>query len=156
MSDFELNICNFFKLRSKDGQIHRYQNYFIGEVVTYKGESYDFIGFRAEGAVSTLNGDNQALRLLFPNDPAVVALVEAADGNRLSAMTLGTAWLDARDAIRTSIDYFFTGVGAGFSDETVELRFRSSTDAVTTGFPARTLTQANVGILPISSELSLR
>jgi hypothetical protein len=156
MSDSRIRVCNFLNLRTADNTRHRYQNYFINEQITFKGERFDFIPFRAEGSVSSLNGENQSLRILLPAQPVIITLVEAGNGNRLSTLTLTTAWLDARGAVQTSIDDFFSGTGASFSDETVELRFRSAMDSVSTSFPARTLTQENVGILPLNSDLTLR
>ena len=47
-------------------------------------------------------------------------------------------------------------IGASFDDTTLELRFRTAMDSVGAGFPARTFTRDNVGILPINAELYLR
>ena len=94
--------------------------------------------------------------MLFPNLEVVVRLVEEGEGNRLSVLALTTAWLTASGQITTTFTDYFVGTGASFSDDTVELRFRSSMDSVGAGFPARTLTSDNVGILPLNAELYLR
>jgi hypothetical protein len=57
--------------------------------------------------------------------------------------------------ISTTFTDYFVGTGSTFSDDAVELRFRSSMDSVGAGFPARTLTADNVGVLPLSAELYL-
>jgi hypothetical protein len=73
----EIRICQFFKLivSTSDGalanKVHRYQNYFINEQNNLAGEVYDFAPFQAEGALASLNGDNQQLRVLFPNQEIV-------------------------------------------------------------------------------------
>lgn len=152
----ELRICQFFDLLTDNDIRYRYQNYFIGETKTHKGRLYDFVPFRAEGSLATLNGENQSLSILFPGRPVVVRLVEAGRGNRLSTLTLTTAWLNKMGEVVTDVDDFFIGTGAAFSEETVELRFRSAMDSVGSTFPARTLTAQNVGILPLNSELYLR
>lgn len=152
----EFRICQFFDLLTDNGKRHRYQNYFIGESFVYKGNSYDFAPFRAEGSLSALNGENQTLSVLFPGQELIVRLVEDGQGNRLSTLTLSTAWLNAAGQVTTTIDDFFVGVGAAFNEDTVELRFRSAMDSVGSSFPARTLTTENVGILPLNSELYLR
>jgi phage-related protein len=151
-----IRIAQFFRLETSDGVVHRYQNYFISESKTFRGESYDFVPFQADGALASLNGENQQLRVLFPGVELVIRFVEQADGNRLSTLRLSTAWITGSDSIASVIDDYFVGTGASFSDETVELRFRSSMDSVGAGFPARTLTSDNVGVLPLSSELYLR
>jgi phage-related protein len=152
----EIRICNFFRLTTAKGALHRYQNYFIGETKVFQGQSYAFSPFQADGALASLNGDNQQLRVLFPSQELVIRLVEDGDGNRLSVLALTTAWLNAAGDISTFYPDFFIGTGATFNDDTVELRFRSSMDSVGAAFPARTFTSNNVGILPLNAELYLR
>ena len=152
----EIRICNFFRLTTAKGVVHRYQNYFIGETKAFQGQNYAFSPFQADGALASLNGENQQLRVLFPSQELVIRLVEDGDGNRLSVLALATAWLTAGGDISTSYTDFFVGTGATFNDDTVELRFRSSMDSVGAAFPARTFTSDNVGILPLNSELYLR
>ena len=166
----EIRICQFFKLviRKDDGalenRVHRYQNYFIGESnktingssPSLAGEEYDFVPFQAEGALASLNGENQQLRVLFPNNELVVRFLEEGNGNRLTVLALSTAWLNAAGSITTYFTDYFVGIGASFNEETVELRFRSSMDSVGAGFPGRILSVNNVGILPLNSELYLR
>lgn len=152
----EIRICQFFDLTTENGRRHRYQNYFIGEAKPYLGHNFSFAPFQADGALASLNGENQQLRVLFPNLEVVVRLVEEGEGNRLSVLALTTAWLTASGQITTTFTDYFVGTGASFSDDTVELRFRSSMDSVGAGFPARTLTSDNVGILPLNAELYLR
>ena len=152
----EFRICQFFNLLTDNNRRYQYQNYFIGEEKTFRGDPYKFAPFRAEGSLSALNGENQNLSVLFPGQPVIVRLVEDGLGNRLSELTLTTAWVNATGAVVTTVDDFFVGVGAAFNEDTVELRFRSAMDSVGSSFPARTLTAENVGILPLNSELYLR
>jgi hypothetical protein len=152
----EIRICQFFDLTTDNGRQHRYQNYFIGESRTYLSQSFAFAPFQADGALASLNGDNQQLRVLFPNLEVVVRLVEEGRGNRLSVLALTTAWLTASGQIATTFTDYFVGTGSSFSEDTVELRFRSSMDSVGAGFPGRTFTSENVGILPLNAELYLR
>jgi phage-related protein len=153
----EIRICNFFDLETATGKRHFYQNYFIAESKSFLGQSYDFAPFQADGALANLNGDNQQLRVLFPAQELVVRLVEEGDGNRLSVLKLTTLWTNATGSLNgTQYTDYFVGISAGFSDSTVELRFRSSMDSVGSSFPARTLTTDNVGVLPLNAELYLR
>ena len=153
----EIRICNFFRLTTTAGKVHLFQNYFIGESKVFNGETYAFSPFQADGALASLNGDNQQLRVLFPSQEVAIRLVEEGDGNRLSVLALTTLWTNAAGALNgAQFTDFFVGVGATFNEDTIELRFRSSMDSVGAGFPARTLTVNNVGILPLDASLSLQ
>ena len=120
------------------------------------GETYDFAPFRADGALASLNGENQQFQVLFPNLEYALRLVEEANGNRLSQLTFSTAWLDGNDQIDRPVTDYYLGIGASFSDTTIELRFRSAIDSVGSQFPGRTLTRDLVGPLPLNAELYLR
>jgi hypothetical protein len=151
-----IRIAQLFNLRTSSGTRHRYQNYFVAQEYTYLGAKYDFAGFQVSGAMASLGGDNETVQVLFPNLEVVLRLVEEGDGNRLSELTLTTLWLNATGAIANQYEDYYVGSGAGFNDDTVELRFRSAMDSVGSNFPARTLTSQNVGILPLNAELYLR
>jgi hypothetical protein len=151
----EIRIAQYFKLVTAT-QTLRYQNYFVGQNSTYLSESYAFAPFRAEGALASLNGDNENLRVLFPNIEVALRLVEQANGNRLSELSFTTAWLNSSEAIVNTLTDYYIGIGASYSDTTIELRFRSAVDSVGSAFPARTLTRDLVGPLPLNSELYLR
>jgi phage-related protein len=152
----EIRIAQFFRLVTANGNLHRFQNYFVSESRTYLGEAYDFAPFQAEGSMASLNGENQQLRILFPNVKYGLMLVEKGEGNRLSTLQLTTVWLDANGNIITPLSDFYVGVGAAFSDTTIELRFRSAIDSVGSEFPGRTLTRELVGPLPLNADLFLR
>ena len=152
----EIRICQFFKLQTTDGVTHRYQNYFVGQTASLQSESYFFAPFRAEGALATLNGENAQLQVLFPHVDFALVLVERGNGNRLSELTLTTAWLNAAGAITNTATDYYIGLGASFSETTIELRFRSAIDSVGSSFPGRSFTRDMVGPLPLNSELYLR
>lgn len=136
--------------------VHRYQNYFIGEQVRWAGQLYSFAPFRAEGTTANLNGDNSLMQVLFPNEEVAIRLVEQGNGNRLSRLTLTTAWLNVNNAVIKSYAERFLGLGAAFSDTTIELRFRSAMNSVGANFPARSLSRNLVGILPLNADLFLQ
>lgn len=161
MSENQIRICQFFELETTtkptDTPPYRYQNYFINENKTFGGVSYSFVPFEIEGGVSSLNADNQQVTLRLPASEYAVRLVEEGDGNRLSKLVVYTRFITAAEGIPdTGPEEYYVGIGASFSDDTIELRFRSALDGVAAGFPARTLTERNVGILPLESNLSLR
>jgi hypothetical protein len=151
-----IRIANFFRLTTANGVIHRYQNYFVNTSSSYLGESYAFAPFQAEGSLASLNGDNQQLVVLFPNVEYALRLLEEGQGNRLSQLRLTTAWLTSTGTIANALSDFYLGVGAGFSETTIELRFRSAIDSVGSEFPRRTFSRELVGPLPLNAELYLR
>jgi hypothetical protein len=179
MTATTIHIANFASIetppteKAPQGRQHLYQNYFFGKdfaAVAVPGTAspvYRFAPFRVEGALASLNGDNNILRLLFPHSEFTVAMVEEGEGNRLSQLSLKTVWMASTGNITDYASYslasataqyeeFYVGVGASFDDTTVELRFRSSMDSVGASFPRRTFTSKNVGILPLNAEVSLR
>ena len=85
----------------------------------------------------------------------VLRLLQEGNGNRLSTLVFTSRWLNddnqfISDNIHTET---FIGIGAGFSETTVELRFRSAMDSVGSQFPRRIFTKNLVGILPTSSDI---
>jgi hypothetical protein len=152
----EIRIAQYFDLLDANGIRHRYQNYFVQEPKSIAGVRYEFAPFRAEGSTANLNGDNSVIRILFPNLEFAIRLVEQGDGNRLSELTLTTQWLNAANAVVRSYEERYVGIGASFSDTTIELRYRTAMDSVGATFPARTLTRSLVGSLPLNAQLVLQ
>lgn len=151
-----IRIAQFFYLTDTNNNIYAFQNYFVTTKKTLGGSKYTFAPFRAEGTVSNLTGDNALLQVLFPADDFSVALAEQADGNRLTKLLLTTQWLNANEQPIRTEEERYVGIGATFSDTTLELRFRSAMDSVGAQFPARTMTKQNVGPLPVNSQISFQ
>lgn len=139
---------------------HRYQNYFVNEAVRWPNPStspsYAFAPFSVEGTVATLGGDNSMLQILFPNVEVAVRLVQQGNGNRLSRLRLTTVWMNEKLEPIRNYEERYIGIGAAFSDTTIELRFRSVMDSIGSQFPARKLTRNLIGLLPLSADISLR
>ncbi len=165
-----IHIAHFLFIETANGQSHYYQNYFFNtgaSTVAIPGTAsptYRHAPFRVEGALSSLNGENSLLRVLFPHSAFTIALVENGEGNRLSKLSLKTVWMATTGSIVDYSSYtktaeyeeFYVGVGASFDDTTVELRFRSAMDSVGASFPRQTFSSKNVGFLPLNAEISLR
>jgi len=152
----EIRLAQYFYLRTSTGTPHRYQNFFVGEPRILDGKWFEFAPFRAEGSTANLNGDNGMVRVLFPNVEFAIKLVEDGDGNRLSELTMTTQWLNAALAPSRTYEERYVGIGASYSDTTIELRYRTAMDSVGAQFPARTLTRSLVGPLPLNAELVLQ
>jgi len=136
--------------------VHRYQNFFINQQIRRANKRFDFAPFKMEGTSSNLGGDNALVQVLFPNVEVALRLVEQGNGNRLSRLELTTAWLNENDGETKSIAERFLGIGASFSETTIELRFKSAMDSVTGRFPARSLSRNLIGIVPLNADLRLQ
>jgi hypothetical protein len=132
------------------------RTFFVSEPRILDGARFDFAPFRAEGSTANLNGDNGMVRVLFPNVEFAIKLVEDGDGNRLSELTLTTQWLNAALAPSRTYQERYVGIGASYSDTTIELRYRTAMDSVGATFPGRTLTRGLVGPLPLNADLVLQ
>ena len=152
----EIRIAQYFDLTTANGVRHRYQNFFVQEPRILAGARFEFAPFRAEGSTANLNGDNALVRVLFPNVEYAIRLVEQGDGNRLSRLTITTQWLNAALAPSRTYEERYVGIGASYSDTTIELRYRTAMDSVGAAFPAQTLTRSLVGPLPLNAQLVLQ
>lgn len=152
----EIRIAQYFDLLDYTNNRYTYQNYYVRQAATLGGVQYEFAPFRAEGSVSNLGGDNSAIRILFPSVDYSIRLVERANGNRLSKLTLTSQWLNAAGSQIRMYEERYIGIGASFSESTVELRFRSAMDSVQKTFPNRKLTQSLVGSLPLNEQINLQ
>lgn len=150
----EIRIVQFFDLTDANGTNHKYQNYFVGT----EKDGFAFAPFQVEGGVSTLNGDNVQIQVLFPTSEFAVSMVESAEGNRRSQLRLTTNTVSPDGDVSSNplSQEFYIGLGASFSEDTIELRFNTAVDAVASNFPAQSLTEQNCGFLPLDSSLSLR
>ena len=148
----EIRFAHYIKITTTKKD-YRYQNYFVKQTA----DGHEFAPFQVQGSVANLNGDNAQIQLLFPTTEYALALVEEGDGNRQSRPIVSTFNVTSGevrgDLISTE---FYIGLGASFSEDTIELRFNTAIDSVATNFPARRFTQDNVGYLPLDSALSLR
>jgi hypothetical protein len=162
----EIRLAQYFDLTVANGVRHRYQNFFVpiktadgkvsGQAPPLNGQRFEFAPFRAEGSTANLNGDNALVRVLFPNEEFAIRLVEQGDGNRLSRLILTTQWLNAALAPSRTYEERYIGIGASYSDTTIELRYRTAMDSVGAQFPARTLSRQLVGPLPLNADLVLQ
>lgn len=166
-----INIAHFITITPKGGSTKRFQNFFYlpdtTSNIAIPGTSsplFTFAPFSLQGATAQLNGENETLQILFPFTTFGVRLVEEGNGNRLSSLEVKTLWLENNTSTTDPSNYlvgaqyaeYYTGVGASFSDTTIELRFKSAMDSVNAALPARTFARENVGILPLNADVNLR
>tara|TARA_S200002703_G_scaffold100670_1_gene87019 strand:- start:63 stop:530 length:468 start_codon:yes stop_codon:yes gene_type:complete len=151
-----IRIVQYFNLTAAGGP-YRYQNYFVGDSKFFGGSTYGFAPFQVNGGVSSLNGDNVQIQVLFPANEIALRLLDVAEGNRKSLLTLYTRTVNKNGQVSNAgPTEQFIGLGASIGLDTVELRFNTAADSVASNFPAQRLNQENVGFLPLDSALSLR
>jgi hypothetical protein len=151
-----IRIVQYFNLTAAGGP-YRYQNYFVGDSKFFGGSTYGFAPFQVNGGVSSLNGDNLQIQVLFPANEIALRLLDVAEGNRKSLLTLYTRTVNKNGQVSNAgSTEQFIGLGASIGLDTIELRFNTAADSVASNFPAQRLNQQNVGILPLDSALSLR
>lgn len=155
---FAIRIVQLFVLRTSSGATYRRQNYFINSSIKVGGKGYFYAPFQVQGTVSNLNGDNSQIQVLFPATETIIRLVEGANGNRNSRLTLTTYSVSASGDLSSNFmsQETYIGLGASFNEDTIELRFNTAADSVASNFPGRRLSRDNVGFLPLDSSLSLR
>ncbi len=152
----EIRLVQFFNLTDATGLRYLFQNYFI-EGKNRGNKMFDFAPFQVIGETSSIGGDNSQIQILFPATQYAIALVETGKGNRKTQLELTTRIVDESGAVKELLSKeFYIGLGATFSEDTVELRFSTAIDAVGSSFPAQRLSEDNVGNLPLESALSLR
>jgi hypothetical protein len=157
-----IRIAHFVYIRTSNNIDHRYQNFFFQQAaIPGTGTPvYNYAPFEVRGTTAAIGGDNPTVQLLFPHTDFSISLVEGGNGNRLSRLQLNTVWMDNSgdptnySAYTVSAQYveYFVGIGASFSDTTIELRFKSAMDSVGAPFPGQQLNSQNVGILPLNSD----
>ena len=146
MQKFDIIVSN----NDKDQFV--FQNYFVDGI-----NGIAFAPFQVQGSVSSIGGDNSQIQVLFPTTKEAVQIVDQGNGNRRSQLTLTTNYITQGEQVGSQLSQeIYIGIGASFSEDTIELRFNTAVDAVASNFPAQRLNEENVGILPLDSALSLR
>lgn len=150
----EIKIRQTFDITvdNEDSDRFLFQNYYVDG---FGGIA--FAPFQVQGSVSALGGDNSQIQVLFPTTKEAVQIVDKGNGNRKSQLILTTHYITEEEQVGGQLSQeIYVGIGASFSEDTIELRFNTAVDAVASNFPAQRLNEDNVGILPLDSSLSLR
>lgn len=134
-----------------------FQNYWIGENVSYGGDTYGFLPFAFSGATITKSGDNQAASLVFPNNALARGWAETAIRDEwLITCRVMLINPDNRNTPVLLTAYTAQIVSGNWSDAAIEIRMASVLDAVGADIPRKKLTKQLVGNLPITSSVRLQ
>jgi len=165
-------LGHYFRMINDSGAtVLKLQNFFIGDTVTYDGNTYSFSPFGFSGISTSRQADLDPVTLLFPNNEISRGYLSDA----LRGMNFDDVPLDQRPwrrpyvgkvdvclldpSAKTVTQKMFTYTGqctaGGWDDTTLNLELSSLLDAVNENVPSRTLIQAQVGSLPISAGVRL-
>ena len=152
-------IGTYIKLLNPDGSSTGYlfQNFFQGETRTFNSETYVFGAFGFSGATLDLQAANISANLVFALSELALTIFNQAATDRW-LIELRTVWLDPDTLIETSIysEETYAVIGLEHDTQRLSVRLGSPLDAVRQNAPRRSLTQALVGSLPTTGDISLR
>lgn len=170
-------IGQFVSFTVDDDTIHRFQNFFIGETVTYNNNDYIFLPFGFSGVTVNRTGDGVEATLLLPNlinttnsgtNLSVNWAVDAMDfydddGIRktpwvahVQVMVLEPDDKTSFQATNPLYEYYGAVSGGSWDETSLSLSLGTIIDAVGTDVPMRRLTQKTVGSLPVTSGVRLQ
>lgn len=153
----ELAVGNFLTFSLNGVTLHQFQNFFIGETVTYNGNSHGFLPFGFSGVTVNRTGDNTEASLALPNNTLSRNWgVEAIDRRWLAQVQV--MLLDPADRTSfTQLHQYVGQVAGGQWNETgLQLTLSTVLDAVGTDVPLRRLTQKLIGAIPVTSGVRLQ
>lgn len=144
-------------LTLKGTQTLYFQNYWIGENVSYGGNSYGFMPFAFSGATITKSGDNQPASLAFPNNALARGWAETAIRQQWIA-TCRVMLINPSDKNTPTLLTTYTAqiVSGNWTDAGIEIRMASVLDAVGADVPRKKLTKQLVGNIPVTASVRLQ
>ena len=147
-------IGTFIQFNSDSSQC--YQNFFVGQTITYDSKDHLFAGFGYSGSTVDLESSNIAASLVFAVNTLSLNLASQAANNRW-IVEIESVWINPDSlAVQSSYmnDVFMV---TGFEHDTMRLSLRLSSplDAVSADTPRRRLTEDLVGALPSTGQIAL-
>lgn len=152
-------IGTYIKLLNADQSSTGYlfQNFFQGETRTFNSENYVFAAFGFSGATLDLQAANISANLVFAlNELGLTIFNQAVLDKWL--IELRTVWLNPDTLTETSLysEETYAVIGLEHDSSRLSVRLGSPLDAVRQNAPRRSLTQALVGSLPTTGDISLQ
>jgi hypothetical protein len=152
-----LAIGNYLELVPRSGSDYRFQNFHIGKIGVYRGNSdYSFLPFGFSGITVNRQGDNVDAELVFPNNAISRPWATQAIQERWEAR-IRTVRVDPDNINEAELLFPYVGLvsSGGWDDTALTLRLNTVLDAVGTEVPHRALTENLVGPLPVTSNVRL-
>jgi len=151
-------IGTYIRLLNPNGSDtgYRFQNFFQGETRQYNGRDYVAAAFGFSGGTLDLQAANISANLVFAlNELGLSIFTQAANDQWL--IELRTVWLDpgTLEETNTFSEEIYAVLGLDHDSSRMSVRLGNPLDAVRENAPRRSLTQALVGALPTTGEISL-
>lgn len=153
-----LAIGTYVRILDRDGKRtgYAFQNFFQGESRSYNGDSYVFAGFGFSGGTLDLQSGSITAALVFAVNELDLNVFQTASDNRWLA-EVRTVWLDpdTLNETRQHSEELYALLGFEHDTSRLQVRLGNPLDAVQANVPRRVLTQAVVGALPSTGQISL-
>jgi len=150
------------RIKPKQTELYRFQNFFIGKEITHSGSGYTFVPFGFSGVTVNRTGDGLEATLVFPNNSLArnwgVSAIEGTWVMEVDVLIIEDPDPDTGLSTENKIVHTYTGqvTGGQWDNTSLNLELSSVLDAVGTDVPRRSLTNRVVGNLPISNNVRLR
>ena len=158
----ELAVGNFVKFTSGPDTRFCFQNFFIGESITYDSNSYAFVPFGFSGITINATGDGVDCSLAFPNSTENIGALTRT----FSKDAVAERWIayvrvlivdpDDQTSFTQLCQYYGQISMGGWDESTVSLTLNSVLDAIGMDVPQRRLSQDLVGDIPSTSNVRLQ
>ena len=150
-------IGNFLDFTAESGTTYRFQNFFIGQTVSYQGNDYGFVPFGFSGVTINRTGDNTEASLIFPNnDLSRRWAVDAVNNYWLAHVRVLLVDPDNISSFELMHEYYGRIAQGKWDETSLELQVNSVLDAVGADVPVRRLTQKLIGSIPVSNAINLQ
>lgn len=154
-----LAIGTYIKILDRNGGAtgYAFQNFFQGESRSYNGTSYVFAGFGFSGGTLDLEAGSITAALVFALNQLDLSVFQTASDNNW-LVSVRTVWLDPDTLNETSqfSEEVYAILGFEHDGSRLQVRLGNPLDAVRQNVPRRVLTQAIVGAMPSTGQISLR
>jgi hypothetical protein len=153
----ELAVGNFLTFSLNAVTLHQFQNFFIGETITYSGNSYGFLPFGFSGVTVNRTGDNTEASLVLPNNTLSRNwAIESIDNRWLATIDVMLLNPDDRSSFARLHQYVGQVAGGKWDEVGLQVTLSTVLDAVGSDVPMRRLTQKLIGAIPVTSAIRLQ
>ena len=137
-----------------------FQNFFIGQTVTFDGNQHIFVPFGFSGVTINRTADGTDANLTFPNNTVTRQWADEAIKNRwfvqVDVVIVDPAVTTSASTTNRVHQYFGQVSGGKWDQVALTLSVGTILDAVGADVPRRSLTQSLVGSLPITNNVRLQ
>lgn len=153
----ELAVGNFVTFEYDNATQHHFQNFFIGDTITYSGASFGFLPFGFSGVTINRTGDGTESFIILPNNAISKNwTVEACDERWLAHVEVMLLDPEDKTSFTRLHQYWGKVISASWDDTTIKLALSGVLDAVGSDVPMRRLTQKYIGAIPVTNVLQLQ